>query len=242
MTKILEKTEAIVIQSIRYGDSSLIVKMLTEEYGMQSYMVKGVYGSRSKFRPALFQNMTILDIVATQNKSSLAFIKEISLSHHYTNLFFDIKKSSILLFVSELLSKSITESETDKMLFNYIKKSMMWLDTAEANYANFPLVFAMGLCRYLGFFPNIDSYEEGFHFDILDGRFRKDQNIIYPVDKEISKCFYEMCMQDIDRMNLAIDNKKRLLLLDVVVSYFKLHFDNIKEIQSYGILHEILGV
>ena len=69
MTKILEKTEAIVIQSIRYGDSSLIVKMLTEEYGMQSYMVKGVYGSRSKFRPALFQNMTILDIaILTQRK------------------------------------------------------------------------------------------------------------------------------------------------------------------------------
>ena len=78
MAKTEEKTRAIVIQSIRYGDSSLIVKMLTEEYGMQSYMVKGVFGSKSKFRPALFQNMTILDIVATSGKASLSFIKEIS--------------------------------------------------------------------------------------------------------------------------------------------------------------------
>lgn len=241
MVKTEEKTRAIVIQSIRYGDSSLIVKMLTEEYGMQSYMVKGVFGSKSKFRPALFQNMTILDIVATSGKASLSFIKEISLAHHYNDILLNIKKSSIILFASELLSKSITESETDKALFSFVYDALLWLDEADVNYANFPLVFAMELCHHLGFFPNIESYKENYHFDILEGKFSKEQHLLYPIDKDLSKDFYDICQQDISRTNLNINNDKRRQLLEIIVSYYKSHIDNIKEIQSYEILREVLG-
>lgn len=239
MANITEKTKAIVIQSIRYGDSSLVVKMLTEEYGMRSYMVKGVFGSKSKFRPALFQNMTILDIVATSGKGSLSFIKEISLAHNYNDILFNIKKSSIILFMSEVLSKSIPEAETDKVLFSYINKALLWLDAAESNYTNLPLVFAMGLCRHLGFAPNTESYKENYHFDIFDGKFTIQQNTLYPIDAELSKDFYDVCSHNINRINLNIDNKKRRQLLEIVVYYYKLHIDNVKEIQSYEILREI---
>lgn len=240
MANITEKTRAIVIQSIRYGDSSLIVKMLTEEYGMQSYMVKGVFGSKSKFRPALFQNMTLLDIVATSGKASLSFLKEISLAHNYNDILFNIKKSSIILFISELLSKSLPEAETDKALFNYVYDALIRLDAAESNYANFPLVFAMRVCHYLGFSPNIESYREDYYFDIFDGKFTKNQNILYPIDNELSKDFYHICSQDINQINININNKKRRQLLEIVVYYIKLHVDNVKEIQSYEILREVL--
>lgn len=239
MANITEKTKAIVIQTIRYGDSSLIVKMLTEEYGVQSYMVKGVYRSKSKFRAALFQNMTILDIVATSGKASLAFIKEISLAHNYNDILFNVKKSSIILFMCELLSKSLPEAETDKLLFNYVYDTLLRLDEADDNYANFPLVFAMGLCHYLGFSPNTDSYKENSYFDIFEGRFTKSPNALYPIDNELSKDFYNICSQDIKQINLNINNKKRRQLLEVVVYYYKLHIDNVKEIQSYEILREI---
>lgn len=239
MAKTTEKTKAIVIQSIRYGDSSLIVKMMTEEYGIQSYMVKGVFGNKSKFRPALFQNMTILDIVATSSKASLSFIKEISLAHNYNDILFNIKKSSIILFISEIISKSVPEAESDKVLFNYIKDSLIWLDEAESDYANFPLVFAMRLCYHLGFFPNIESYKDGFYLDIFDAKFTQEQNIIYPIDNELSKDFYEICLRDINQTNININNKKRRQLLEIVVYYYKLHIDNVKEIQSHEILHKI---
>lgn len=239
MTNITEKTKAIVIQSIRYGDSSLIVKMLTEEYGIQSYMVKGVFGGKSKFRPALFQNMTILDIVAASGKGSLSFIKEISLTHNYNDILFNIKKSSIILFMCELLSKSIPEAETDKVLFDYVHKTLLWLDEAKDNYTNIPLVFAMRLCQHLGFFPNTESYKENYHFDIFEGKFTREDNLLYPIDTELSKDFYDVCSQEINQINLNINNKKRRQLLEIVVYYYKLHIDNVKEIQSYEILREI---
>jgi DNA repair protein RecO (recombination protein O) len=83
MAKTTVKTRAIVINAIKYGDSSLVVKMLTEEEGLQSFMVKGVFGSKSKMKAALFRNMTLLNIVAEIGNNSLGFVKEVTLSNYY---------------------------------------------------------------------------------------------------------------------------------------------------------------
>ena len=198
MAKVTVKTRAIVLQSIKYGDSSLVVKMLTEEMGVQSFMVKGVFGKKSKMKAALFQNMTLLEIVAEIGGSSLGFIKEISLAHYYKNNTVDFKKTTILIFISELLSKSIAESEPDTALFNYVYESMLWLDEVESSYADFPIIFAMRLSFYLGFFPNIDTYTEGSCFDLLDGNFKTWNNDIYQIDAELSEVFYFMCQQSTD--------------------------------------------
>lgn len=237
MAKTTIKTRAIVLQSIKYGDNSLIVKMITEELGIQSYMVKGVFGKKSKMKAALFQNMTMLEIVADSSDNSLGFIREISLSHCYKSIASDIKKSTIIIFISELLSKSISESETDTDLFNFIYDSMIWLDEAISDYANFPLVFAIQLSKFLGFFPNIDTYSEGSSFDLLDGNFKTTHNDIYQIDCELSRYFYELCIQT---QNLFLNNTIRRKLLESVVIYYKLHANDLREIKSYDILRMLL--
>ena len=238
MAKTTIKTRAIVLQSIKYGDNSLIVKMITEELGIQSYMVKGVFGKKSKMKAALFQNMTMLEIVADSSDNSLGFIREISLSHCYKSIASDIKKSTIIIFISELLSKSISESETDTDLFNFIYDSMIWLDEAISDYANFPLVFAIQLSKFLGFFPNIDTYSEGSSFDLLDGNFKTTHNDIYQIDNEPSQFLYKLCRFNND--NLTISNATRRKLLEAIVTYYKLHADNVREIKSYEILRTLL--
>jgi DNA repair protein RecO (recombination protein O) len=238
MAKTTIKTRAIVLQSIKYGDNSLIVKMITEELGIQSYMVKGVFGKKSKMKAALFQNMTMLEIVADSSDNSLGFIREISLSHCYKSIASDIKKSTIIIFISELLSKSISESETDTDLFNFIYDSMIWLDEAISGYANFPLVFAIQLSKFLGFFPNIDTYSEGSSFDLLDGNFKTTHNDIYQIDNEPSQFLYKLCRYNND--NLTISNATRRKLLEAIVMYYKLHADNVREIKSYEILRTLL--
>ena len=251
MSKITIKTKAIVLQSIKYGDSSLIVKMLTEELGLQSYMVKGVFGKKSKMKPALFQNMTLLDIVCGSANGSLGFIKEISLSHYYKSIATDIKKSTIIIFIGELLSKSISESETDINLFNFIYDSMLWLDDATSDYADFPIIFAIRLSAHLGFFPNIETYKEGYCFDLLDGNFKKVNNDIYQIDENISSALNNVCQLSISSQDwpagsqiFSFSNSSilttRRQLLDAIIIYFKLHSDNVKEVRSIDILREIL--
>lgn len=254
MAKVTIKTRAIVLQTIKYGDSSLIVKMLTEEEGLQSFMVKGVFGKKSKMKAALFQNMTLLDIVAEIGNSSLGFIKEITLSHYYKTLSTDIKKSSIILFISELLSKSITESETDTALFEYVYNSMIWLDDATYDYVNFSIEFALTLCKYLGFYPNFDTYNDGYHFDLSDGNFKKMPNDIYQIDQELSRKFYLLEILKLKNLkiqnnhykttsqfsnDISISNNERRLLLDIIVAYYKFHTENIREIKSYEVLRTL---
>lgn len=237
MAKTTTKTKAIVLQTIKYGDSSLIVKMLTEELGIQSYMVKGVFGKKSKMKAALFQNMTLLEIVADSGNNSLGFIREISLSYCYKSIATDIKKSTIIIFISELLSKSISESEIDTDLFNFIYNSMLWLDEATSDYANFPIVFAIQLSKFLGFFPNIDTYSERSSFDLLDGNFKMTQNDLYQIDTELSKHFYSICNP---RSEVLLSNSIRRKLLESIVTYYKLHANEVRDIKSYEILRTLL--
>ena len=238
MAKITIKTRAIVLQSIKYGDSSLVVKMFTEEEGLQSFMVKGVFGKKSKMKAALFQNMTLLDVVAEIGNNSLGFIKEITLSHYYKSNSTDIKKITIILFISELLSKSITESETDTLLFEYIYQSMIRLDEAISDYVNFPIEFALNLSKYLGFYPNFDTYSEGSCFNLLDGNFKKSQSDIYQIDQELSKKFYLLGTLK-NFSEISLNNKERRLLLDAIITYYKLHTENIREIKSVDVLRTI---
>lgn len=249
MAKVTVKTRAIVLQSVKYGDSSLVVKMLTEEMGIQSFMVKGVYGKKSKMKAALFQHMMLLDIVAEIGGSSLGFIKEISLSHYYKSISLDFKKTTILIFISELLSKSIAESEPDKIIFNYVYDSMILLDEAVSGYADFPIIFAIRLSYYLGFFPNLDTYTEGSCFDLLDGSFKIGSNDIYQIDVELSKVFYQLsvisyqssAISQIFNFSVSQILKTRRQLLESVVTYYKLHSDNVREIKSIEVLREMYG-
>lgn len=243
MAKIAVKTRAVVLHTIKYGDSSLVVKMLTEELGIQSYMVKGVFGKKSKMKAALFQNMTLLDIVAESGNSSLGFIKELSLSHYYSTVFCDVKKTTIAMFVSELLSKTLADADADVSLFNFVYDSMLWLDGSASDYANFPLVFAIQLTSYLGFSPNMESYSDGYSFDLLDGNFKIANSDLYQIDEELSRAFYGICRSlreyhavDSNCQQLELSNNSRRLLLDAMVTYYKLHAENIGEIKSHEIL------
>lgn len=248
MAKTTIKTRAIVLQSIKYGDNSLIVKMLTEELGLQSFIVKGVFGKKSKMKSALFQNMTLLEIVADVSDKSLGFIKELSLSHYYKSIPLDIKKTTIIIFISELLSKSITESETDTELFKFIYESMIGLDDATSSYADFPIIFAMKLSAHLGFFPNLDTYTDGSCFDLLDGNFKKTSNDIYQIDNNLSNVFYKICLASSNNEQSSfkiLDSSEqhilatRRQLLDIIVTYYKLHADNMSDIKSHEILRNI---
>lgn len=241
MAKTIVKTRAIVLHSIKYGDNSLIVKMLTEEEGLQSFMVKNVFGKKSKMKAALFQNMTLLDIVSESGNGSLSFIKELSLAHYYKDIPINIKKSTIIFFISELLSKTITESETDTALFDFIFNSMIWLDEAENDYVNFPIFFAIRLSAYLGFFPNIDTYSEGSCFDLLDGNFKKNQNDIYQMEPELSRAFYDISasLQLSNSATQHLSLKERRLLLESISTYYKLHVEDMRELSSYEILKTV---
>ena len=144
-------TKAIVLSALKYGDTSLIVKLFTESDGLKSYMLKGVLASKKgKLKKGYFQPLTQLEVVANhRDKGTLESLRDVKLSYSYKTLQTDVLKSSISLFLSEMLVISMQEEEENKALYSFIEEAFIWLDTHE-DIANFHISFLIQLTTFLG--------------------------------------------------------------------------------------------
>ena len=238
-----DKTRAIVLKAIRYGDNSLIVKLLTEQNGLQSFMVKGAFNKSAKIRAALFQPLTLLDVVCAKSRGELGYLKEAGIEKAYHDIPVNITKNTIVLFVCELLSKTIQESETDLELFGFVHQALTHLDEMSGNCADFPLKFAIKTTDFLGFSPNINSYQPGFIFDLEEGCFRHDNTgCIYSIDNQLSEVLFRICQKDFfEESGLNLKNAERRQLLEAVINYYKLHVSGFNEMNSIEILKTVLS-
>ena len=238
-----DKTRAIVLKAIRYGDNSLIVKLLTEQNGLQSFMVKGAYNKNAKIRAALFQPLTMLDVVCAKSRGELGYFKEAGIEHAYQDIPVNITKNTIVLFVCELLSKTIQEAETDLELFEFVHRALIHLDEMSGNCADFPLRFAIKVSYFLGFSPNVNTFQPGFVFDLEEGCFRHDSTgCTYFIDNQLSEVFYRICQDDFfEECSLKLRNAERRQLLEAVINYYKLHVSGFNEMNSVEILKAVLS-
>lgn len=238
----ISSTKAIVISSIKYSDSSLIVRLYTQQYGLVSYMLKGVLKSkRGKLKAAYFQPLTLLKVVCShQEKRSLQSLREAQLTQLYQKIPIDIVKQSVVLFLSEVLSNSIKEEENNELLFEYLENSFLWLDSNE-NSSNFHLLFLLNLTKFLGFYPDTsENHKNGFH--LREGIFTNDLH-----DKEIVTGDEIVQLKKLLGINFdAIDSVKfsksqRQALLKMLIRYFELHLEGFKSPKSLGVLEAVFS-
>ncbi len=235
--------QGIVLQSVRYGDTSLIVKVFTRSMGLRSYMVKGAFNHNSKNRAALFQNLHLINYIEAgkPNRGSLGYMKDVQLATVYQSIPFVMNKSAILMYVSELLSKTLTEQEQNEPLYDFISKSLLWLDLVHQDYANFPLYFTLELTRHLGFYPKT-NHVAGYCFDMLEGSFTHDLPIHpYYFDTETATILSKMLDAGIDEScRLPLNVNQRRVLLDGLVVFVRLHAPVMNEFRSYDVLKTVL--
>ena len=235
--------QGIVLQSIRYGDTSLIVKVFTRNHGLRSYMVKGVFNRGSKNHAALFQNLHLINYIEAgkPNKGSLGYLKDVQLSNVYQSIPFVMNKSAILMYVSELLTKTITEQEQNEPLYDFIMKSLLWLDLVDQDYANFPLFFTLELTRYLGFYPKT-NHETGYCFDMMEGSFAHDYPLHpYYLDAEMANTLSQLLNVGIDdacRLPLRVSQRRELL--DGLIVFMRLHAPVMNDFHSHEVLKTVL--
>ena len=235
--------QGIVLQSIRYGDTSLIVKVFTRNLGLRSYMVKGAFNRNSNSRAALFQNLHLINYVEASrpNKGSLGYLKDVQLTTVYQSIPFVMNKSAILMYISELLSKTIIEQEQNEVMFDFIVRSLLWLDIVEQDYANFPLFFTLELTRHLGFYPKA-NHETGYCFDMMEGSFAHDLPVHpYYFDNENAQLLAQMLNVSIDeacRMPLRVSQRRELL--DGLIVFMRLHAPVMNDFHSHEVLKTVL--
>ena len=238
-----DKIHGLVLQSVRYGDTSLIAKVFTRDQGLRFYMVKGAFKHGSNTSAALFQNLSFIHYVETgkPTKGTLRYLKDVQLSLVYQSIPTTIKKSAIILYISELLSKTLTEEAPNSALFDFILGSMQWLDLVSGGYANFPLFFTLELTRQLGFYPK-PNHHEGWCFDMMEGSFAHDYPLHpYYMDANDAALLSSLLDAGVDkscRMPMKADTRRAML--DDLLTFVRLHASVTSGFHSHEVLKSVL--
>ena len=231
----LHKTRGIVINQIRFKESSIIVRIYTEEFGLQSYIVNSVRSKNSKNNKiALFQPLTLLDLVVYYSPTkSLNRISEQRCSVPLTTIPYTIVKSSLALFISEVMGKILMhENEANQPFFDFLFKNIITLDLKTENLQNYHITFLINSLFFLGIQPQSTSAM----FDTICLTYQTNNNVISPSIKEA--VFIDSYLEK--KIETSITPTERRNILQLIITFLGSQIDNFGTIKSYEILHEVL--
>lgn len=234
------KTKAIVISSLKYQEKSLIVKCFTLSDGLKSYYVRDAFSSRkSNQKIAYFQPLTILEIEAIhKNKGTLENFKEIKIASPFHSIHTDVVKSTIVMFVSEILNTSIQEEEKNEPLFNFLETALNWLDNHN-EISNFHLTLLLEITKYLGFYPDISKIEYKF-FEMTEGVFSPFHAISSLTEHE-TNLFKKLIDLKFDNNQKSFHVIERQMLLKILIDYYSFHLDGFRKPKSLEVLKEVFS-
>ncbi|MFN0728498.1 DNA repair protein RecO [Polaribacter gochangensis] len=238
----LIKTKAIVLSSLKYGETSLIVRCFTLEDGLRSYLLRGILNSKKgKIKSAYFQPLTQLNIEANHNnKGNLNSIREVHIVNPYKNIYTTIFKQTIVLFLSEILSSTIQEEEANEGLFSFLETSFIWLDTNDKT-ANFHLLFLLNLTKFLGFYPDISNINSNY-FNLIEGNFMESTTEKEVVFGDNLVQFKKLLGTNFDSIeSIKFNQQERQQVLQIIIRYFELHLDGFRRPKSLKVLETVFN-
>lgn len=235
----LISSAGIVLNTINYSETSLVARIFTEHHGLQSFMVKGVRKKGAAVKRNLFAPLSLVNLVYYfKEREGLQVLKEISVSHHLHGIMSDMTRSAVLLFMNELLNRSINHGMPDKGLFCFIEKEVLLLENSEIPVTVFPLKFIIGLSTALGFAPVENYSSENNYFDLTEGSFKKSlpPHNYYIAEPQSGLLANLMS----DHSGASSTHESRTTLLNSMLDYLKLHLHGFGDIKSHHVLATIL--
>lgn len=241
------KTKGIVLRTTKYGETSVVVAIFTELFGIQTYMVNGVRTTKkSSAKANHFQPGAILDMIVYHNElQTMQRIKEFKWDVLYQQVLSDVIKNSIALYMVELLHKLLPQPEQNTDLFYFCEDALMQLDTAnKAVTANYALYFTLHLTHFFGFRMNDDHDEDQHILDLQEGNFVNEQpahgDFIDGSNAVITSQLLKV-MQPFELEDIKLNHDTRRILLLHFQTYYALHIPNFGTLKTLMILHEVLG-
>ncbi|WP_166921161.1 DNA repair protein RecO [Flavobacterium poyangense] len=234
------KTKAIVISALKFQEKSLIVKCFTLSNGLKSYFVRDAFsGRKASQKIAYFQPLSILEIEAVhKNKGTLENFKEIKTAVPFQSIHTDIVKSTMVMFLSEMLHYSIQEEEKNESLFLFLETALTWLDQHD-EISNFHLILLLETTKYLGFYPDVSEIDLPY-FEIYDGIFTLFHGVGSLTEQE-STLFKKLIELKFDSDQKVFHVLERQILLKILIDYYRFHLDGFKNPKSLEVLKEVFS-
>ncbi len=236
------KSKGIVLRTVKYSETSLILDILTRELGLKTYIISGVRKKNAKVTLGMLQPMNVLDLVVYDNDNAkINRIKEVQMNYVFKSLPFDIYKSSIALFMVEIIAKSIKEKESNEEFYDFCENSLIFLDQTNKNISNFHLIFLVKMSDFLGFNPVSNYSESNIYFDLREGKFTNNtpHHIDY-LNERNSKKLVELMDIDLERPeDIAFSRVDKHNLLESLILYFKIHLVDFGKIKTLEVFKKV---
>jgi DNA repair protein RecO (recombination protein O) len=240
----LEKTKGIVLHQIKYTDSGIVTQIYTRKFGRQSFLIKGMRNKKTGKHNINFQPLFILDMELYYKAArEMQTLKEFSVSFAPYDIYSNIKKSSVAIFLGEVLTSVLKEETPHNEMFEYIEESIMYFENCKESFANFHIAFLAGLSSFLGFEPHPRLEKEDQFFDMLNGIFVP----VPPVhgnytNEEITNILADFFVSSYDSIsNISLSGKMRNDILETLIRFYSLHLPGLKRIKSLEILKEVFS-
>ena len=241
------KTRAIILRTVKYGETSLVVSAFTELFGLQTYLVNGVRTSKkSGLKASLYQPASVVDLEVYHNeRNTMHRIKECNRAHIFNNVLTDVVKNSVALFLMELLYKLLKQPEQNSDLFYFCEDSLLQLDDAPAIVtANLPLFFALHISYFFGFKIDDNFSDENGFLDLQEGNFINARpHHTYYIEGENALITSELLkiMLPSELNDIRMNHLKRRELLQRYMEYYALHIQDFGQMKTLMVMQEVLG-
>ena len=232
-------SKALVLHKTKYDESGIIVKTFTEAYGTQTFIIKNAFSAKNRHLLPLFSPLSMLELQFDDRKiNQLMYLKEVTCYQQYRDIPFNIVKSSLLMFYSELLYRLLYDYGEERNLYAFVEQRLTQLDEAEVVRADTHIDFLLRMSQVLGFAP-IDNYDSAHPvFSILQSAFVSNwvdaEQSFSPAASQV--LYAMMCGQLPQPAPKQIRNE----LLQGMLRYYKRHNEHIGKIESVAILAEVL--
>jgi DNA repair protein RecO (recombination protein O) len=240
----LENTRGIILRQIKFTDSGIITQIYTRKFGRQSFLIKGMRNKKTGKHNILFQPMFILDLVLYyKQKREMQMLKEFSSYYTPSDIYSNVKKSSVALFLGEVLTSVLIEESPHTEMYDFIEESIIYFDKCKDGYANFHIAFLSGLSGFLGFEPGQRLEKKDRFFDMINGIFVQTPPVHGNyADEEITAILADFFVASYDSIDkIYLTGKKRNDVLEALLRFYSLHLPGLKKIKSLEILKEVFS-
>lgn len=237
----IQESQGIILRNIKYSETSIIIDIFTEKFGLKSFIIGSVRSAKNKAGGAKYQVMNVVHVsYIYKENDTLIRPREINYAHQYKSIPFDVMKSSVGVFLIECTRNSIKEKEANLSLYSFVRDSFVHLDEiSNLHLSKFYVCYLIDLARHLGFEPLNNYDEDNCEFDLLNGSFSSSiADVKYSMDKECSKILSNLLS---DQGLYKIDKAIRDRMLDYLLVYYALHVEGFKQIKSLEVLRALMN-
>jgi DNA repair protein RecO (recombination protein O) len=237
-----ETMRGVVLHTLKYSDKNSIVHIFTDMKGRMSFLLPQGATRGARMRNAMFMPLSIVEFEARITPGrDICTLRDARSLYALTTVYGDPVKNAVATFVSELLTRSILESERNDALFRYLQTSITLLDRMSEGVANFHICFLYNFGVFLGIQPDTGSYEEGRWFDMENGVFTRERpphhNVLNPEEAKTIVMLSRMNFSNLQVFRFSREERNRVL--DLALTYYRLHNSMIGAMRSPEVLKQL---